>query len=73
MMTLSRSLSNYKTKSEDMQVQINDKIEHYFGKKVSHISQFYDKGRLSSCSEKIHRVCKDSIQFFTRASFESNF
>ena len=38
MMTLSRSLSNYKAKSEDMQIQINYKIEHYLEKKfrISH-------------------------------------
>jgi hypothetical protein len=38
MMTLSRSLSNYKAKTGDMQIQINDKIERYLEKKfrISH-------------------------------------
>ena len=38
MMTLSRSLSNYKAKTGDMQIQVNDKIELYLEKKfrISH-------------------------------------
>lgn len=60
-MTLSRSLSNYKTESENMQVQIQDKIEHYLEKKfrISH----------SFATKNVYRAALKKFTEFSRTRY----
>jgi len=65
MMTLSRSLSNYYNKSEDMQVQIQDIIEHYLEKKfrISH----------SFATKSVYRAALKKFTEFARVCYNFSF
>ena len=64
-MTLSRSLSNYSNKSEDMQVQIQDIIEHYLEKKfrISH----------SFATKSVYRAALKKFTEFARVCYNFSF
>ncbi len=64
-MTLSRSLSNYSNKSEDMQVQIQDIIEHYLEKKfrISH----------SFATKNVYRAALKKFTEFARVCYNFSF
>jgi len=63
MMTLSRSLSNYKTKSEDMSIQINSKIEDYLEKKFRISHSFNTKNVYGAALKKFTEFARVRYNF----------
>ncbi len=65
MMTLSRSLSNYSNESDNMQVQIQDIIEHYLEKKfrISH----------SFATKSVYRAALKKFIEFARIRYNFSF